>query len=183
MSAEGGEPASPDPGSPAGARAELVQAGGWAALGLAVLVGSLRMDRLESQHINPYTVPGLLPGLLGIAMLVLAALLGGRAVRHGALAPEARMHRPLDPVVLHRIALVIGLCLVFGVGLVGHGVPFWLAAAIYVTAAILLLERPRRDAAGRGVTLRDVAFALAVGLGAGGMITFVFQVLFLVRLP
>jgi hypothetical protein len=183
MSAEGGESASPDAGTPAGARAELVQAGGWAALGLAVLIGSLRMDRLESQHINPYTVPGLLPGLLGIAMLLLAALLAWRAARHGALAPEARVHRPLDPTVLGRIALVIGLCLVFGVGLVGHGLPFWLAAAVYVTAAILLLERLHRAAAGRSVTIRDVAFALVVGLGAGGMITFVFQVLFLVRLP
>ena len=34
------------------------------------------MDRLEQQHINPYTVPGLLPGLLGIAMILLGGVLG-----------------------------------------------------------------------------------------------------------
>jgi hypothetical protein len=179
----GGDAPNPDAGTPAGARAELMQAAGWALLGLAVLIGSVRMDRLEGQHINPYTVPGLLPGLLGIAMMLLAALLGWRAVRAGALAPEARVHRPFDPMSARRIATVIGLCVVFGVGLVGHGLPFWLAAATFVTVAILLFEQPRRAEAGRGLSMRDVAFALAVGLGAGGMITFVFQVLFLVRLP
>jgi len=137
MSTEGAESPGPDAGTPAGARAELVQACGWAALGLAILIGSLRMDRLESQHINPYTVPGLLPGLLGIAMLLLAALLAWRAVWAGALSPAARVHRPIEPSVVKRIALVIGLCLVFAVGLVGHGLPFWVAAAIYVTTAIL----------------------------------------------
>jgi hypothetical protein len=179
----GADAPNPDAGTPAGARAELVQAGGWALLGLAVLIGSLRMDRLESQHINPYTVPGLLPGLLGLAMLALAALLGWRALRHGALWPAARAPRPFDAAGARRSVAVIGLCVAFGVGLVGHGLPFWLAAAIFVTAAILVFEQPRRAAAGRGLALRDLGFALAVGLGAGAMITFVFQVLFLVRLP
>ena len=179
----GAETSDPDSGTPVGARAELRQALGWAALGLAILVASIRMDRLESQHINPYTVPGLLPGLLGIAMLFLAALLGWRAVRAGALSSAARVHRPIDRAVATRIALVIGLCVAFGVGLVGHGLPFWLAAAIYVSVAILAFEQPRRAQEGRSISMRDILFALAVGLGAGGMITLVFQVLFLVRLP
>ena len=43
-------------------------------LGVAVLIGSFTMDRLERQGVNPYTVPGLLPGLLGIAMMGLPFL-------------------------------------------------------------------------------------------------------------
>ena len=179
----GADASDPDAGTPVGARAELRQAIGWALLGLAVLVGSIRMDRLESQNINPYTVPGLLPGLLGIAMLFLAALLGWRAVGAGALSPAAAVRRRIDRAIATRIALVIGLCVAFGVGLVGHGLPFWLAAAIFVTVAILVFEQPRRAQEGRAIAVRDVLFALAVGLGAGGMITLVFQVLFLVRLP
>ena len=179
----GAETSDPDSGTPVGARAELRQALGWAALGLAILVASIRMDRLESQHINPYTVPGLLPGLLGIAMLFLAALLGWRAIGAGALSPAAAAHRPVDRKAAKRIALVIGLCVAFGVGLVGHGLPFWAAAAIFVTVAILAFEQPRRAQGGRAIAVRDVVFALAVGLGAGGVITLVFQVLFLVRLP
>src|SRR5690349_3475796 len=66
-------------------RSDFKDAIGWTALGIAVLVGSLRMDRLESQGINPYTVPGLLPGLLGVAMILLGATLGVRSLRRGAL--------------------------------------------------------------------------------------------------
>ena len=179
----GAETSDPDSGTPVGARAELRQALGWAALGLAILVASIRMDRLESQHINPYTVPGLLPGLLGIAMLFLAALLGWRAIGAGALSPAAAAHRPVDRNAAKRIALVIGLCVAFGVGLVGHGLPFWAAATTFVTVAILAFEQPRRAQGGRAIAVRDVVFALAVGLGAGAVITLVFQVLFLVRLP
>ena len=175
----GADTSDPDAGTPVGARAELRQAIGWAVLGLAVLVASLRMDRLESQHINPYTVPG----LLGLAMLFLAALLGWRAIGAGALTPAAAVHRRIDRATATRIALVLAICVAFGVGLVGHGLPFWLAAAIFVTVAILVFEQPRRAQAGRGLTLRDVVFAVTVGLGAGGMVTLVFQVLFLVRLP
>jgi len=179
----GAETSDPDAGTPAGARAELRQVVGWAVLGLAVLVGSIRMDRLESQNINPYTVPGLLPGLLGIAMLFLALLLGWRALRAGALSPGAATRHRVDRADALRIALVIGICVAFGVGLVGHGLPFWLAAAIFVTVAILVFDQPYRAQAGRRLSLRDVVFAVTIGLGAGGMITLVFQVLFLVRLP
>ena len=33
----------------------------------------------------------------------------------------------------------------YGVVLVGHGLPFWLASTIYVTASILLFRRLSRD--------------------------------------
>jgi hypothetical protein len=85
--------------------------------------------------------------------------------------------------VARRLALIIVLVVFYSVVLVGHGVPFWVASAIYVFASILLLQRPQRAAAGRNVTLKDVVFAAAVGLASGGIIQFVFQELFLVRLP
>ena len=72
-------------------RSDLKDGLGWMALGVAILVGSITMDRLEQQHINPYTVPGLLPGLLGIAMILLGGILALRSWRRGALrlAPPA----------------------------------------------------------------------------------------------
>ena len=39
-------------------RSDLRGALGWMVFGVAVLVGSVTMDRLEQQDINPYTVPG-----------------------------------------------------------------------------------------------------------------------------
>src|SRR3954451_27773 len=113
------------------ARSDLHGAIGWTVLGIAILIGSLRMDRLESQNINPYTVPGLLPGLLGIAMMLLATLLALRSWRRGALGAGSD-RRPIDLAVVRRVALVLGLCVAFGVVLVGHGLPFWVAAAIFV---------------------------------------------------
>jgi hypothetical protein len=164
------------------AASDLRGASGWIALGVAVLVGSITMDRLESQGVNPYTVPGLLPGLLGIAMILLGTLLGLRSWRRKGQAAFGSGVR-LDGTEVRRLVLVLALILGCAVLLVGHGLPFWLASAIYVTASILLLQRPQRVARGRGLDLRDVAFALAVGLGSGLVITYVFQELFLVRLP
>ena len=164
------------------ARSELHQSFGWLALGLAVLIGSLRMDRLESQNINPYTVPGLLPGLLGIAMMLLGTLLALRSWRRGALA--SRTHGfAFDARAAGRVALIVGLCVTFGIVLVGHGLPFWLAAAIFVSVAIVVLQRPQRIAAGETLGLRRLVVAALIGLGAGGIITLVFQQVFLVRLP
>jgi hypothetical protein len=86
-------------------------------------------------------------------------------------------------VTVRRLALVIGLIVAYTVVLLGRGLPFWLGAAIYVVASILLLQAPQRAAEGRGVGVRDVAFATAVGLASGWIITWVFQDAFLVRLP
>src|SRR5260370_28860144 len=62
-------------------RSDFRSAIGWTGLGIAILIGSVMMDRLEKQDINPYTIPGLLPGLLGIAMTILGALLAARSWR------------------------------------------------------------------------------------------------------
>ena len=161
---------------------ELRQSLGWIAGGLTILVASLRMDRLEAQNINPYTVPGLLPGLLGFLMFLLGSLLFIRSWRRGGLhrnpdAPRASHTEKL------RIATVITLCVVFDAVLVGHGLPFWLAAWIFVTGTILVLQYPIRRAEGNPLRAWDVAKATAIGLGAGWAITLVFQQLFLVRLP
>ena len=164
------------------ARSDFFQACGWITLGGAVLIASLSMDRLERQDVNPYTVPGLLPGLLGIAMILLGGLLALRSWRRGAFVHESA--RPgFDHATARRIVLVLGLCVTFGVVLVGHGLPFWLAAAIFVGTAIVTLQRPKRLAAGRKLTLRELLFAAVLGFGAGGAITLVFQQLFLVHLP
>jgi hypothetical protein len=164
------------------ARSELIQSAGWIALGSAVLIASLRMDRLESQNINPYTVPGLLPGLLGIAMMLLGTLLALRSWRRGALAAPHRGFA-FDAAAARRVALIIGLCVTFGVVLVGHGLPFWLAAAIFVSVTIVLLQWPQRIAAGAKLGPRGLLVAAIIGLGAGGVITLIFQQVFLVRLP
>ena len=167
---------------PADPHAELLASFGWMAAGAAILIAALRMDRLEAQNINPYTIPGLLPGLLGLMMVLLGGLLalrswrrGGRFVRGPQFAPSGESAR--------RLALVVGLIVAYTVVLLGRGLPFWLGAAIYVTASIVLLQAPQRAAEGRRLSAREVVVALAIGLASGWIITWVFQDAFLVRLP
>jgi len=165
------------------ARSDLHDAIAWIALGSAVLLGSITMDRLERQNINPYTVPGLLPGLLGIGMILLGGVLGFRSLRRGAL------DRRGEPPVGHlgeerrRIWVVTALCVGYGVVLIGHGLPFWAASTVYVTGSILILQRIGRDAEERRFTPRSVTKALMIGLVSSLVTHVVFQELFLVRLP
>jgi hypothetical protein len=163
-------------------RSDFLSAIGWMGLGIAILIGSVMMDRLEKQGINPYTIPGLLPGLLGIAMTILGALLAARSWRPRLFA-SAATHAPANRAARQRLLLVLGLCLTFGVVLVGHGLPFWLAAAIFVTASILGLQHQQRKSTGQKLNARALIKVAAIGLGAGVVITIVFQEIFLVRLP
>jgi len=175
--AQGTDEAAPLP------RSDLKDAVGWIAFGIAVLVGSITMDRLEQQHINPVTVPGLLPGLLGIAMILLGGVLGVRSLRRGALA------RALPPATAHqreerkRVAIATLLCAGYGVVLVGHGIPFWLASSIYIAASILAFQRLSADPAERRLTGRAWAKALVIAVAASVITWLVFEKLFLVRLP
>ena len=165
------------------ARSDLRDAIGWTVLGLATLVASIRMDRLEHQNINPVTIPGLLPGLLGIAMMLLGLVLGLRSWGRGAL------QEPVPPATAtareqrKRVAIATALCLGYAVVLVGHGLPFWIASSIYVTASILIFQRISADPAERRLGLRAIAKALAIGVGSSVVVWLVFEHLFLVRLP
>ncbi|HTP73807.1 MAG TPA: tripartite tricarboxylate transporter TctB family protein [Burkholderiaceae bacterium] len=169
--------------APISPRSDLAGSLGWIAFGVAVLIGSVTMDRLEEQHINPYTAPGLLPGLLGAMMILLGSVLALRSLGRGALrftvAPTSADQRE----EWRRVGIVLGLCATYCVVLIGHGLPFWLASAVYVTGSILILQRISRDAQTRLMSLRTVVKALVIGLSAAVITHLVFQDLFLVRLP
>ena len=171
-------PLSNDVDLPPGSRGtDVADALGWLLLGTAIVAASLVMDRLESQDVPPFAAPGLLPGLLGIGLLLGGGVLLARSLRHGSHGITAVA--PREP--RSRAALVIALCVLFGGVLVGHGLPFWMAAAVFVTATILLLQP--RQAQRRQFDARRVFTAAAIGLAAGGAVTLVFQYIFLVRLP
>lgn len=164
-------------------RADLKDAVGWIAFGLAILVGSITMDRLEQQHINPVTVPGLLPGLLGSAMILLGSALGVRSLRRGALAQSGAPASADEREQRKRVWVAIALCVGYGVVLIGHGIPFWLASTVYVAASILVFQRLSRDPAERRLDLRAWVKALVIGASSSVVTWLVFELVFLVRLP
>ena len=159
--------------------ADLLTGVAWFALAAAIVVASWRMDRLTHLGATLYTLPGLVPGMLGAAIGLMAILLIVRAVRGGALA---QAHVPRVAIAEHwRLIAVLVLGLIYAIGLVGHGLPFWLASAIFVTAFVILFQFAdrRRD----GTLLRGAAFAVLFGTAAGLAIHYGFQDVFLVRVP
>lgn len=163
-------------------RADLVTGLVLLALGLAVVVESLRMPRFEHLNINPYTVPGLVPGGLGAVILVLGAALFLRAARAGGWrlgSGAGPMSWYADPGV-RRLLLAVGLCVGYAALLVGR-LPFWLATFLFVAGFVALFEWPL--GAGRSERMRRLAFALLFGALIAAVVTFVFQEIFLVRLP
>ena len=168
-------------------RADLVSALLWMLLGGAIAVAAWRMDRLAHRHINPYEIPGLVPGMLGAGLLLLGMLLAVRATARGALKPGAApaaasaAESPQSGGWV-RLALVLASMLFYALVLVGRGLPFWFSTAAFIAAFIFFFDRERQSALGRG-TARQGLLALACGITASAAITFVFQELFFVRLP
>jgi len=164
-------------------RADLKDALLWIALGVAILIGSITMDRLERQHVNPYTVPGLLPGLLGLAMILLGGILALRSLRRGALHKAPATPDANARAQAMRIWIVTALCTLYAVVLVGHGLPFWLASTLFVTGSILLLQRISHQPSERKLSVKAWVKALTIGVCTGLITQVVFQELFLVHLP
>jgi hypothetical protein len=149
---------------------------GWAAFGAAVLAASWRMDRLEGLNINPWSVPGLLPGVLGALMLLFGGALAVRAMTAGGAAAPA----PGSP---GRTGLALLLCFGYAAGLLGRGLSFWLTSAAFLFAAILAFRWLDRDADAPQGLARLALSSAAIALAAAGAIALLFQEVFLLTLP
>jgi hypothetical protein len=142
----------------------------WIALGGAIFYASWTMDRLANLGVKPFSAPGLLPGILGVFIVLLGIAMVFRGKKHHAELIEWR-----------RILLPLALCLGFAGGMVGRGIPFWVAAWIFVAVMIWTLQY--RDRQLKGELRRLAAISLSIGLGASVAIALIFQELFLIRLP
>lgn len=162
------------------ARVDFVSALVWMALGGAIVVASWTMDRLEARGALLYNAPGLVPGVLGLVIVLLGIALAARALREGALAAGAAGVNPALREGWGRIALVLVLCLAYAVGAVGH-VPFWVATFVFVTLFVALYEYPLRRE--RSQIARGLALALVYGAATSAVVTLAFEKIFLVRLP
>ena len=75
----------------------------------------------------------------------------------------------------------LALSLIYAIGLIGRGLPFWLASAIYVAVTVFVFQFADRRR--NGTLPRGAIFATAFGIISGLIIHYSFQDLFLVRLP
>lgn len=160
----------------------------WAVFGLVIVIASWRMDRLGHQGINPWSAPALLPGALGVLFLVLAIAL---ALRRPARAPvddgptDPLLTDPLptapQPTVPWRTLTAAVLCTGFATLGIGHGLPFAGIAAGFIFTFITVFSWARWRNEQR--LARGLATAGLVALGAALAIAWLFESVFLVRLP
>jgi hypothetical protein len=149
------------------------------AVGLLVIWFSFDMPTFYDKGGERYHAPGIVPGFYGVIVALLGLALTLRAVFRGALRPDGGLPGKAEPEGTSnaRLFVVAGLGIAFIVGLIGV-VPFWLATAIFVAAFIVIFEW--RAAKNR---LRMLLSAVAIGVGTGIAVTWLFQDIFLVRLP
>lgn len=165
---------------PVRARADFITALALVALGLAVAYFSWTMDRLEVRRIHPATIPGLVPLILGLALTLCGGLLAIRSWRLLTPGSGAALLRVLVSWTYLRVFVILALALVFTLGLMGR-LPFWLAAGLFIFAFIVLFETVMADEP--KPLVRTVIWALSIAILGGGGVYYVFERIFLVRLP
>ncbi|WP_353642981.1 tripartite tricarboxylate transporter TctB family protein [Mesorhizobium sp. WSM2239] len=165
-------------------RADLVTGLILVAFGLAVLMEAVGMPRFETRRINPWTVPGLVPGFLAIIIAVLGAALALRSTFSAALRAPAPALDPQEAADVRaarrRLLACLGICLAYAAGLVGR-VPFWLATGFFVFAFVAAFEWQRDDPP--PARARKLAIAAVLAAAAAILVPLLFERLFLVRLP
>lgn len=151
------------------------------------LFESLRMDRLEELNVDPYTAPGLVPGLVSCLLLLCGIVLLVRSLRRTGWrlglsgAAVARFVRYPE---VRRVALTLLLTFVFALGLFGR-LAFPYAASIFVFAFIVLMSPAGSTELSLSLLARvkTCAIALGIALVAGFSIDFIFTQVFIVKLP
>ena len=169
-------------------RDDLGTAAVWLVLGAAIAVASWRMDRLRHLDVNPWSVPGLTPGVIGVLMMGFALVLVRRALRPpapGAGPADAAGSTPGDaataPGETRRTLVAGALCVLFAGATLGRGVPFVIEGAVFVFAFTTIFSwRAWRD---EGRVVRGLAQSAVVSALAAMLISWLFESVFLVRLP
>ncbi|MEM1284128.1 MAG: tripartite tricarboxylate transporter TctB family protein [Pseudomonadota bacterium] len=149
------------------------------ALGAAMLVGGYTMDRLEIRQIHPASIPGLVPIILGAAMMLCSGLLFWSA-RQRAGDARSTDGAPVVEGSVKNLAFAAGYSVLYAIGLVGW-LPFWLATAIYISVFYVHFSW-QADATNRS-RLLHAGLGLAFGIVGAFAIATLFEHGFLVRLP
>lgn len=148
-----------------------------------ILIESLRMERLSHLNINPFTAPGVVPGLVSVLLLASSGAMLIRSIRRGGLVGISQLHLnfSLQDASVQRVVLTLGLTLSFALGLLGN-MPFGLAASIFVFAFLLIMDRNTLPSVS-DIKAAPLVRAASIALIAGYGVSTLFSEVFLVRLP
>jgi len=164
-------------------KADFVMSIGLILFGVAVLILSIQMPRYEEIGVNPYSVPGIVPGLLGIIVGSLGVVLLIRSILRGGYA----LHITKDTFVnffkdepTKRLMLTLAICLGYAFGVLNR-IPYVASTILYLFVFVVVFEYKR------GVPLRAQGRMILMAVllsGIAGTATWAtFRYLFLVNLP
>ena len=167
---------------PSSPRRDIAGGIAWTALGTLIVVFSWQMDRMTAQGATPHTAPGLWPGIVGTLLAALGGVLMLRSWRRAQrIGWDAAETDGINYAPRSGFALAAAMFFVYALLLVGRGLPFWLATALFVTTFVFLFQYTQRKASRKAV--RGFAVALACGALTALIVTLLFEQLFYVRLP
>lgn len=143
----------------------------WVIFGGAIVYGSWTMDRLDGRIETVLAAPGVVPGLLGIGLMLFGAILLARRAPIGLAEEEASWPRVLTSWAL---------CIAYAGLLLGRGIPYVALTAAFLFAHLMLIGEAtlgKWPGKWRLITILIVVAILPALVGA------IFQHIFLVRLP
>jgi putative tricarboxylic transport membrane protein len=151
---------------------------------VSVIVMSYTMPRLERRGIDPFSVPGVVPGLLGAVLLILALILFVRSIRQGGyrILPGGGGTATSAPAqgAAGRVLLTLAISLVYAIVLLGR-YDYTLSTGLYIFTFICLFEY--RKELGLSAQKKMFLTATIQAVVSAVLVTLVFQKLFLVDLP
>ncbi|MFO7730160.1 MAG: tripartite tricarboxylate transporter TctB family protein [Spirochaetia bacterium] len=150
---------------------------------LSVVVMSINMPRLENREVNPLSVPGIVPGFLGVVIGIFALIMLVRSIRQRGYILEINAEKTRAFFIKDSILRAIGtiaLTLVYAWGLVGR-LPYLLATFLFVFAFIGIFEYEKNDPPKR--KKKKLLIAALMAIISSAIVTAVFRYLFLVSLP
>ena len=148
-----------------------------------IVIHSLQMPLFKEVGADPFSVPGIVPGILGTVIFILSLVVFIRSLtRKGYRFGLNRqtLKNFFQDTSLQRMLLTIFICIVYGILMVGS-MNYYLATFIFVLVFLILFQfLDAENVTAKGKLLRlSVLQAVLVA----GVVGAVFRYLFLVDLP
>jgi len=150
---------------------------------ILVIVLSIRMPRMEEVGADPYSVPGIVPGFLGVIMFFLSVILLVRSILKTGYKLDldgVKVTAFFKDKASIRVLMTIIISVIYGAVLLGR-MPYVLVTFLYVMVFVFMFEyRFDQKFHAQGKT---VLFSFIQAILVAGIVAAVFRYVFLVKLP